>query len=88
MLLGATTDQLNFNFTYFSGSCFRIVDFDEHCFQPGFLGSTRIEYHGRATFQQIESPAVPEPTTLALVGTGLVFGARRLRASRRTGRTN
>jgi hypothetical protein len=32
------------------------------------------------------TPAIPEPTTLVLVGSGLVFCARRLRRSRRQAR--
>jgi hypothetical protein len=66
------------DFQYLNWRCIGRADY-ESCFEWGFLGGEWLEYRGTAVFQQVESPVVPEPTTIALVGGGLLLFARRLR---------
>jgi hypothetical protein len=66
------------DFRYLNWRCVGRTDY-ETCFEPGFPGGTWLQYNGTSVFQEIESPVVPEPTTIALVGGGLLMFARRLR---------
>lgn len=77
MLLGGSNSG-RADFRYLNWRCVGRTDY-ETCFEPGFLGGAWLQYNGTAVFQQIESPVVPEPTTIALVGGGLLLFARRLR---------
>jgi hypothetical protein len=73
-------DSGNFFFTQWT--C--IGALGERCFDdPSRYLKSYVEYSGIATLREVESPVVPEPATLALVGGGLaLLAAKRRRRGR------
>jgi PEP-CTERM putative exosortase interaction domain len=65
-----------FNFQYGACAVYGNPHPEVGCFGSSFQLAF---YHGRATLTTVESPAVPEPATLALVGGGLAILASRRR---------
>ena len=72
------------NFSFQEYEC--LVDSGEICFEHSELYlKSHVLYRGVATLREVESPVVPEPATLALVGGGLaLLAAKRQRRGKQT----
>jgi hypothetical protein len=84
--LGSVSPDHNSPFNFYFTDYLCVGAIGEDCFDdPSSYVKSYVAYSGIATLREVESPVVPEPATLALVGGGLALLAARRRRSRQTG---